>query len=181
MKHGETRATIMFKTAASLALLAPVLVSGCGDAAPEAAPTADETQAVPPAPRPTTDGAVISVPGSPSPIDPVAQADQAEPRLDPVIFEPFRGRWAVSLADCRTVPGLDRIVIGASEIKFGTANGIPLAVEQEGERAIAVTLRIRDQGRRFERTDRLSIEPDGITLTYLRGDEAHIYKRCPVR
>lgn len=185
MRHSEISAHKAFPRAAVLAapylLTTMALLSGCGDAdTPDAAPTEGETRPPLTVPDVTTENGLIQVPGSPSPIDDdVDESAEPRPLARPAISAPFRGRWAVSLSECRAVPGLDRIVVGASEIKFGDANGIPLSVTQAGERAIVVKLRIMGQGGKSERIDRLTIDPDGITLLYRRGDEPLTYRRCP--
>ena len=92
-------------------LLTMALLSGC-DAAPE------------PDSAPRSTGPVERVPGSPSPIDDgsIGGVNAAEPRAEPVISEPFRGRWAMTPADCRAGSAeesrLGRIIVGASEIQF---------------------------------------------------------------
>ncbi len=154
-------------------LLTMALLSGC-DAAPE------------PDSAPRSTGPVERVPGSPSPIDDgsIGGVNAAEPRAEPVISEPFRGRWAMTPADCRAGSAeesrLGRIIVGASEIQFVHASGEPLSVMRRGDAAIAVRLLVTRNESSVERTDRLTIDPDGTTLRYRLGDEDLTYHRCPI-
>lgn len=159
--------------------LGALLLAGCGDGGPRA--TDEDAQApISPGARDTNGDGLIDVPGSPSPLDPPRSgADAPEPTGDPVISEPFRGRWVGALPQCRRGPATGRIVIGASEIRFARSVGDPLSVLQAGERTILVTLRIVHNGVRGERTDRLTIDPDGTSLRYTVGNESLVYLRCP--
>ncbi len=158
------------------------MLGGCDNAqSPAPLPSGDATGAS--SDTEQASGPLIDVPGSPSPIDDGMAsngAEEAQPLAEPVISEPYRGRWAVTPADCRAEPGLGRIVVGASEILFGKASGEPLSVLQAGERSIIVNMLIVHNRQRIERVDRLTIDPDGITLLYRSGGEARTYRRCPV-
>ncbi len=130
--------------------------------------------------------AIVDTAGSPDPggppIDrPANEAAEAEPAAEPVLPVPFLGRWAHRIDDCGGRPGLDRIVIGASEIQFPDANAVPLSVLQLNDSGIIVDLKVTARrGGSTMRRDRLEVDPDGNSMVYSRGGDARRYDRCPV-
>ena len=129
---------------------------------------------------------VVDTAGSPDPggppIDrPTVEAAEAEPEAGPMVPVPFMGRWARGLEDCGGGQGLDRIVIGASEIQFPDGNGRPLSVLQVDANTLLIDLLlVARQGERRERRDRLTIDPDGNSMVYARGGDERRYDRCPI-
>lgn len=163
-------------------IMAFALLAGCGEAARDDGPGgagADAPLADGSAAADGTD-AIEIVPGSPSPIDDAPpEADEPAPQAEPVISEPFRGRWAKTLDGCRKEPAGARIIIGASEVQFEKLTGDPLVVTQLGDRSISVNLRLVAPKMVAERTDRMTIDPDGNSLLYFKGDVPTELKRCP--
>ena len=120
-------------------------------------------------------------PGGPPIDEPTNEAAEAEPEAQPVLPVPFLGRWAHEIDDCGGRPGLDRIIIGASEIQFPDANAEPLSVLQLSDNGIIIDLRITARGGASTlRRDRLVVDPDGNSMVYSRGGDARRYDRCPV-
>ncbi len=96
-----------------------------------------------------------------------------------VIPARFHGEWNQELSACGTGASDTRLRIGADELRFYESTGEVREVEIESDRVIEVTAAYRGEGQTWTNERRLSLSPDGDTLTVTGDGSTMTRSRCP--
>lgn len=90
----------------------------------------------------------------------------------------FHGEWNSDISACGK-PSLTRLIVSADRLAFYESSGSVRAVDREGERVISVASTYQGEGETWQATRRLSLSPDGDSLTVSGSGATLTRQRCP--
>lgn len=90
----------------------------------------------------------------------------------------FHGEWNSDLSACGK-PSLTRLVVSGDTLAFYESSGAVREVDRESERIISVASTYQGEGETWQATRRLSLSPDGNSLTVSGSGATLTRQRCP--
>ena len=117
----------------------------------------------------------------PSDVPPPAVDDEAksDPEAAAIIPARFHGEWNADLSACGTGLSETRLRIDAARLTFYESIGMVRRVEIESEQVVDVTAEYRGEGETWTDERRLSLSPDGDSLTITGQGSTLTRSRCP--
>ena len=112
---------------------------------------------------------------------PPAVDDEAksDPEAAAIIPARFHGEWNADLSACGTGLSETRLRIDAARLTFYESIGMVRRVEIESEQVVDVTAEYRGEGETWTDERRLSLSPDGASLTVTGQGSTLTRSRCP--
>jgi hypothetical protein len=143
-------------------VLLSLVVSACGE------PQTETTDVATPAATPAAAGSAPTV----------ADIETPPAAAPGPIPADYRGVWAVDRADCAAEPGLTRIAVAASAIRFYEGSAVVLAGRPSPEGGVELDVDHLAEGQTTRAVHVLQLIGGKDFLTYRRNGEAFPYKRC---
>jgi hypothetical protein len=166
----------MRSTYASAVLLA-LAVSACGQGSDDALLTTPAQSAQIASAEISADAAAAASSREATPSPTAAEPSPAAAAPGPVPVA-YRKVWAIKAADCTAEPGLTRITISPSAVKFYEGGADVVSVEENGAHELIMAVKQTAEGETKADTHLLKLNDQASTLSYQRGTETFLYRLC---
>lgn len=106
------------------------------------------------------------------------QPDDGDGQAAATIPARFHGEWNSDLSACGK-PSLTRLIVSGDKLAFYESSGAVREVDRESERVVSVAATYQGEGETWQATRRLSLSPDGDSLTVSGSGATLTRQRCP--